>query len=98
MSCYTKLVGVTYDNSDGTNRQVIIARLTTHSLITLSRDYGNLYDPNAISVLNSSGERLGFINKELAAKLAPQMDRGSVIKASIASLTGVKSYFICKNR
>lgn len=88
MPIHTKIVGVTYDNPDGTDRQTIIASLTLQSQITLSRDYGNIYDPNAIAVLTAAREQIGFINRDIASELAPKMDLGSTYFVKITSLTG----------
>ena len=88
MRIRTKVVGVTFNNPDGTSRQSILSRLNSYSLIMLLRDRENIYDPNAIAVLNSNGEQIGFINRELAATLAPLMDSGSLFEVTITSLTG----------
>jgi len=91
MSFYTKIVGVTYDNQDGTNRQDIIAELTENSPIKLVRDYANLHDPNAIFVVSDKGQ-LGFISKERASQIAARMDAGETINVTISSLTGGGDY------
>jgi hypothetical protein len=44
--------------------------------LTLRRDPGNEHDPNAIAVLGGDGEQLGWVPRELAAELAPQLDAG----------------------
>jgi hypothetical protein len=84
----TKVVGVTYDNQNGVNRQKIIACLALNSRLTLSRDHENKYDPNAISVLDESGNQVGFINNELATSLAPKIDAGKVFTVSFVSFSG----------
>ena len=45
--------------------------------LTLRRDAANEHDPNAIAVHIASGEQLGFVPRELAADLAPQIDAGA---------------------
>lgn len=54
----------------------------------LQREPNNPYDANAISVWSSSKKLVGYIKKDLAADLAPQMDRGNWIEATIKSITG----------
>lgn len=44
--------------------------------LELRRDPGNEHDPNAIAVLSSSGEQVGWVPRELAAELAPELDAG----------------------
>jgi hypothetical protein len=45
------------------------------SPLELRRDPGNEHDPNAIAVL-AAGEQVGWVPRELAAELAPQLDDG----------------------
>jgi HIRAN domain-containing protein len=44
--------------------------------LELRRDPDNEHDPNAVMVL-AGGEQLGWVPRELAAEIAPQLDRGS---------------------
>lgn len=44
--------------------------------LALRRDPGNEHDPNAIAVLAAGGAQLGFVPREVAAALAPQLDAG----------------------
>jgi hypothetical protein len=43
--------------------------------LRLRRDAENEHDANAIAVETASGQVLGFVPRELAAELAPRMDR-----------------------
>jgi hypothetical protein len=44
--------------------------------LLLRRDPQNEYDANAIAVETEAGEPLGFVGRELAAQIAPSLDRG----------------------
>jgi HIRAN domain len=45
--------------------------------LTLRRDPGNAHDPNAIAVHPAGGgEQVGWVPRELAAELAPEIDGG----------------------
>jgi hypothetical protein len=44
--------------------------------LELRRDAGNPHDPNAIAVHAPGGEQLGWVPKEIAAELAPELDAG----------------------
>jgi hypothetical protein len=44
--------------------------------VTLRRDAGNEHDANAVAVDVAGGEQLGFLPRELAAELAPELDAG----------------------
>lgn len=44
--------------------------------LDLRRDPSNEYDPNAIAVDARGGEQLGWVPRELAEELAPELDAG----------------------
>ncbi|MBE2923944.1 HIRAN domain-containing protein [Anoxybacillus flavithermus] len=84
----TKIVGVTRKNEDGTSRQELIAECYEGEELFLEREPDNEHDPNAISVWNEYGEQLGYINKDLASRLAPQMDKGMRVACFVTAVTG----------
>lgn len=45
--------------------------------LALRRDAGNVHDANAIAVATAGGALLGYVPRELAAELAPELDAGS---------------------
>lgn len=51
--------------------------------LVLRRDPGNEHDPNAIAVDTPDGRQLGFVPRELAAELAPLLDRGETWSAIV---------------
>ena len=65
----TRVAGVTFDG-----RQSIIARLSIGEILLLRREPTNSYDPNAISVECQNGRQIGYLNRHLAAMLAPFFD------------------------
>ena len=81
---YTKVVGVSYDN-----RQEHIIQLEAEERLFLERDYNNEYDKNAIMVLTSSKNQIGFISKEVASTLAPRIDDGAEYIVTISQITGL---------
>lgn len=64
-----RVAGVTFDG-----RQSVIARLSIGENILLRREPTNPYDPNAISVECQNGWQIGYLNRHLAATLAPFLD------------------------
>ena len=44
--------------------------------LRLRRDPENAHDPNAIAVLASAGAQVGWVPRDAAAELAPQLDAG----------------------
>ena len=80
----TKVVGVTFEN-----RQEVIARLRMGDRVWLDREPDNPHDGNAIAVCRSNGEMAGYINRHLAACIAPYFDAyGFPVKGRVTALTG----------
>ena len=83
-SFFTKLSGVTFEG-----RQEIIAQLHENEPLILRRDPLNTYDENAVAVYAARFEaQIGFLNKELAAVMAPALDEGIEYDVSLGSVTG----------
>ena len=91
------VAGLSHPNSDGTNRQETLAFCNEGDDLLFSRDPSNPYDFFAIKVCRSNGQQLGFIPRELAKRIGPQMDQGKEITGSIAIITGFdeKGYRRC---
>ena len=52
--------------------------------LELRRDPENPHDPNAIAVHAPGGEQVGWVPRELAAEIAPELDRSSTAWTAIA--------------
>jgi single-stranded-DNA-specific exonuclease len=81
-SFYTKVVGVSFEG-----RQDIVAGLRVGQTLELRRQSENPVDPNAI-VVRFGALQVGFLRKEIAAHLAPNMDAGDRYSATVGSVTG----------
>lgn len=81
----TKIVGVTREN-----RQSLIESLDECDEIELVREENNPYDENAIAVLNSYGEKLGYIRSELAERIVHYIEEypDTVLLGNILEITG----------
>ncbi|MBV8198360.1 MAG: DEAD/DEAH box helicase [Candidatus Eremiobacteraeota bacterium] len=79
---HTKIAGVSFEG-----RQDTIAGLRAGAALNLRREPENPHDANAIAV-HYGNLQLGFLNRQLAAHLAPVIDAGIKYTAHIASLTG----------
>lgn len=86
MEFYTKVVGVTFEG-----RQRYVRQTREGERLKLERDRYNIHDRNAIKVINSSGNVIGFISKELAAKMASHIDSGAMYTATVSAITGLKN-------
>lgn len=88
----TRVVGVTFQNPDGSNRREILNKCKIGEYVLLKRDYNNNYDQYAIAVLRKADEQIGFIAKHVAFRheamndLAPHMDQGGEVSAKIVAL------------
>ncbi|MGA8796101.1 MAG: helicase-related protein [Candidatus Cybelea sp.] len=89
---HTKLAGVSFEG-----RQDVIAGLHAGAPLELRRQADNPHDSNAIAV-HYGQLQLGFLNKRLAAHIAPLMDAGARYGARVASLTGGTSTGEFKHR
>jgi hypothetical protein len=77
----TSVAGIYYEN-----RRFAAQRVRTGDALDLRRDYDNPVDPNAIAVYHQAGQ-LGFLPKDLAQRLAPELDAGEVITAKVVNVT-----------
>jgi len=82
-SFHTKLAGVSFEG-----RPDVVARLEPAAPLRLVRQPDNEYDPNAIAILDTAGDQVGFFNRRLAAALAPEIDRGAAYVVSVTEVTG----------
>ncbi|MBK5210794.1 MAG: single-stranded-DNA-specific exonuclease RecJ [Coriobacteriia bacterium] len=81
---FTKLSGVTYEG-----RQEAIALLEIGDSLELKRDPLNEFDDNAIGVYSPRlARQIGFLNKDLAAQLAPAIDAGEKYEIELSDITG----------
>ncbi len=78
----TKVVGVTFEG-----RQDIVASLRPGEALELRRDAANAHDPNAIGIWYGSLQ-LGFVRREIAARIAPNLDGGERYAAAVTAVTG----------
>lgn len=82
-SFHTKLAGVTFEG-----RQDVVARLEPGTPLRLVRQADNEFDSDAIAVFDPVGDQVGFLNRRLAAVLAPQIDKGGAWEVAVSEVTG----------
>lgn len=87
---HTKLAGVTKRNDEGERIQSLLEDMEAYAdkgdCLELEHESDNEYDDNAIKVF-FEGDHIGYIKRELAAKIAPAVDEGRV-KAELEEITG----------
>lgn len=79
---FTKVVGVSFEG-----RQDRVAGLAPGDALQLVREPDNAFDPSAVAVRFGT-LALGFIRREIAKHLAPNIDGGDRYMATVASVTG----------
>ncbi len=78
-----RVVGVAYEG-----RQSVVKNLQPNDAVVLKREPYNPYDCNAIKVIDQEDKQIGYIDRNLAAILAHQLDRlkddirGSVVNSN----------------
>lgn len=87
MSIKTKVVGVTFANEDGMDRQAIIARLRTGDALKLE-DVSSAQFPEAIGVFDVYGQQCGNVSAELAQNLRARYDGWEDYPVTVLQVTG----------
>ena len=90
---FTKIVGVTFENEDGTQRQANLEALEESTFpipVELHWEEDNVYDPHAVAVFGPNGKQLGYLHRTLAYSISQMIDANYEIQASITQLTGTE--------
>lgn len=74
--------------------ELISRTLHEGSVVTLQRQYDNLYDKYATRVLNERGERIGFLPQKSNRLIARLIDGGKTFHGEIVSMEW-KGYWLC---
>lgn len=93
----TKTAGVTHGN-----RQKLLARLSRYSpediTIKLQHEQDNAADKNAVQVIAAVRGKgyaiMGYLNRQLAAAIAPLLDKGKAVASSFRAITGGAEYYL----
>lgn len=97
-SFYEVVSGIRHKNSDGTSRQAILKKCHKGDAIKLIREPNNPYDALAVAVFHvPTGKQIGYLRKETAENIAPEMDVGEEFKVKISDLDILEKNIIgCK--
>ena len=82
-SFHTKLAGVTFEG-----RQEVLGRIGAGTVLRLVRQPDNPHDSNACALFDPQGAQVGFLNRRLAATLAPAIDAGAEYDVEVTEVTG----------
>jgi len=88
---HSKIAGVSFHNDDGSSRQEIIRKFCkAGDQLTLKREPNNRYGRgNAIAVHLLTEQQIGYIEHGLSRDLAPKIDAGTRLRATVAAVTGM---------
>ena len=96
-SFYTKIVGVTFDNSTGESRQALIEELSQKQqppfYVELTHQPDNPYDNKAVAVHDPEGRQLGFLSKAAGNQIYRLLSKGIPVYATATQITGGRGYF-----
>ena len=82
-SFVTKVMGVTFEG-----RQQVAAKLVSDEMLVVRRQLDNPVDPNAIALVRGTGEKVGYLRRQIACVLAPVMDSGTRYVGHVIEVTG----------
>ena len=91
---FTKLVGVTFDNNNGSSRQQFLEELyesfdiDSKTFLTAKRDLDNPYDDKAVAIYDLQGRQLGYLSRKVNETVAPWMDDGFTLLVEVVNVTG----------
>lgn len=81
---YSKIMGTSFKP----NGQELLKALKPGDPLTLQREPENKFDKNAIAILNSKGDALGYVPKTTAINLSLDMDSGNQVVCHVSEITG----------
>jgi hypothetical protein len=85
---FTKIVGVTFLNDDGSDRQTIVPKCHIGEQLVLIHKADNLFDENAIEVRRPNGEQIGHLRNWLAPEVAQRNKEGYKYIVLVSDVTG----------
>ena len=80
---FSRVTGESFRNDDGTERQAIIVNCRVGAPLLLEAKPNNPGDENVIRVLREDGQQIGYLERDLAARLANHLSELSAFAASI---------------
>ena len=94
---FTKVVGVTFDNGDGTSRQQILEEIADDIVhqgpmkLQVLRDSENPHDSNAVAIFDQAYRQVGFLSRDVASQMAHLIDQQLVeqIECEVMEVTGL---------
>jgi len=93
----TKIVGVSFQNPGGSNRQELIKNLKENDTLAIEHEKDNPYDKNS-HVIKHNNNILGHINKSLAEDLVNKVNNGEkILGIKEFKITGIEKHTLGVN-
>ena len=83
---FAHVVGESFRNDDGSDRQAIIPRCRLGELLVLEPEPDNPHDINAMRVLTQRGEQVGYLERDFAGQVVSRSARGWGFHALVAGI------------
>jgi hypothetical protein len=88
-SFYSKIAGVSFKNYDETTRQEIIKDTVFEGMaLRLYLENKNPVDPNAVALLTSYGDQIGYLRRRVASEVRDWIAHGHQVTVTVAEITG----------
>lgn len=84
---YSKVVGVTFKNDNGSDRQAILKKCRQGEKLHLVHKPTAEY-PEAMAVCRANGEQLGHLKTEVAEEVLEALEEGIAVGCEMSELTG----------
>lgn len=81
-----RLVGVRYDNDDGSSRQAELRRCGEGEVVELVREPHNPHDPSAVAAISARGVKIGYLGADRCGWIGSKIERGYVVRAVIGRI------------
>jgi len=81
------VVGIEFDNRDGSNRRFALALCETGDPVELRLEPDNPADENAVAVYNSGGMQLGYLTSVRAVRISAVLREGREVRALLQRKT-----------
>lgn len=82
-------VGCSYDNEDGSSRQLELAECRPGDQLRLVRQPDNPHDPLAVAIVTTTSDTcVGYLSRDRACWIAPKIDRGYEVRAIVERVKG----------
>ncbi|GIP17803.1 hypothetical protein J40TS1_34450 [Paenibacillus montaniterrae] len=84
----TSVAGITFENLDGSSRELIASRCRYGQKLLLTREPENPHDSKAVKILTQDGQQLGYLDKKEAS------DMQALLKGTSKTFSHVEAYFL----